>query len=390
MTPKLTVDPALLEYCTPRQKLILESIIETGSAKETARRLGFHRAYPSDVLNDIKRKAAKRGYSPDHSMTRTVPAGYAVKGVSTYYDADGVARGQWVKSSLDAEAQEAFRKAALEAMCAEIAPVAPIAGPSDTVSRLVTLYTFTDYHVGMLAWHREGGADWDLKIAESVGTKAMSALVAGAPKSKRAIVNIQGDFMHFDGHSPVTPTHGHILDADGRFGKVVDVAIRLIRQLVGIALQHHDQVELLIVEGNHDVASSLWLRKMFSVLYENEPRITVNDSELPYYVIQHGETMLAFHHGHLKKNDQLPILFAAQYPAMWGATRKRYCHTGHRHHTEEKEHSGMTVVQHPTLAARDAYASRGGWISERSATAITYDLTHGKVGSNTVCPEMFA
>ena len=36
-------------------------------------------------------------------------------------------------------------------------------------------------------------------------------------------------------------------------------------------------------------------------------------------------------------------------------------YTGHRHHTHEftKEFSGMTVTQHPTLAARDAYASRG-------------------------------
>ena len=41
-------------------------------------------------------------------------------------------------------------------------------------------------------------------------------------------------------------------------------------------------------------------------------------------------------------------------------------------------------------AARDAYAARGGWFSERSATAITYDLDHGRVQSNTVTAEMFS
>jgi hypothetical protein len=55
---------------------------------------------------------------------------------------------------------------------------------------------------------------------------------------------------------------------------------------------------------------------------------------------------------------------------------------------EEKEHSGMTVIQHSTLAARDAYASRGGWMSERHVTSITYSDKYGQVARNTVTPEM--
>jgi hypothetical protein len=129
---------------------------------------------------------------------------------------------------------------------------------------------------------------------------------------------------------------------------------------------------------------------MFQALYENEPRIKVIDSELPYYVYQHGQTMLAWHHGHLSKNNALPILFASQFPKMWGETKKRYAHCGHRHHVEEKEHSGMTVIQHSTLAARDAYASRGGWMSERHVTSITYSDKYGQVARNTVTPEMIA
>jgi hypothetical protein len=155
-----------------------------------------------------------------------------------------------------------------------------------------------------------------------------------------------------------------------------------------LALIRHEVVHVILAEGNHDIASSVWLRHMFKALYENEPRITVNDNELPYYVYQHGRVMLAFHHGHLSKNAALPLLFAAQFPAMWGETTKRYVHTGHRHHKDEKEHPGVTVVQHPTLAARDAYAARGGWISEREATAMTYHSQFGLVARNTVTPEM--
>ena len=138
------------------------------------------------------------------------------------------------------------------------------------------------------------------------------------------------------------------------------------------------------------MASSVWLRVLFKALFENEPRVEVVDSPLPYYCLQHGKTMLGFHHGHLKKNDQLPMLFAAQFSQMWGLTTKRYAHTGHRHHVEEKEHSGMTVVQHPTLAARDAYAARGGWIAERQVSCITYHKAYGQVSKVTIVPEMLA
>jgi hypothetical protein len=189
---------------------------------------------------------------------------------------------------------------------------------------------------------------------------------------------------------PVTPTSGHILDQDGRFSKIVQAAIRVLRQIVEMALAKHRHVFVLMAEGNHDMASSVWLRCMFKALYEREPRITVIESELPYYVHQHGATMLCFHHGHMKKNDDLPLLFAAQFPAIWGATSKRYCHTGHRHHHQEKEHSGMTVIQHPTLAARDAYAARGGWVAERQATAMTFHDQYGLVARNTVTPEMLS
>lgn len=202
------------------------------------------------------------------------------------------------------------------------------------------------------------------------------------------IVNQLGDFLHYDGLLPVTPTHGHVLDADGRYAKMVQVAVRILRRVVDMALAHHERVVVLLAEGNHDIASSVWLRTMFAALYEREPRVHVIDTELPYYVHQHGQTMLAFHHGHLQKNDKLPLLFAAQYPVVWGATTKRYAHTGHRHHVEEKEHSGMTVVQHATLAARDAHAARGGWIAERQVTAMTYSDRHGHVARNTVTPEM--
>lgn len=384
------IDERLKEWATPAQLKYIEAIELHGGARAAAKAMGVHHSSVGKAIDRLKAHAARQGYSPDHDMKRPVPDGFLLKGVSTYYDKDGNAAGQWVKSSVDRERQAELFKAAAEAMAEEMPRLAAIARPITTNADLCNLYTLTDSHVGMLAWHKEGGDDWDLGIAEKTLVGCFEQMMAAAPAAHVGIVNQLGDWLHYDGLSAITPLHGNVLDADGRFSKMVAAAIRILRRVIDLALIRHNEVHVILAEGNHDIASSVWLRHMFKALYENEPRVTVNDNELPYYVFQHGKVMLAFHHGHLSKNDALPILFAAQYPVMWGATSKRYVHTGHRHHKDEKEHPGITVVQHPTLAARDAYAARGGWISEREATAMTYHSQFGLVARNTVTPEMLA
>lgn len=381
------IDNNLRSWATVRDLEYIEAIESNGGIHGAARALKVARSSIQDAMRNLRNRAARQGYSPDHGMTHAVPDGYKVKGVSTLYK-DGAPIAQWVKSTADDQRQAEIQRAAFEALAEQLPRAEPVPPPSGTESGLCNVYTLTDCHVGMLAWHKEGGADWDVTIAERTLTGCFAHMVDTAPRAESCVIAQLGDFLHSDGLQPVTPTSGHVLDQDGRFSKIVQAAIRVLRLLVEKALTRHRRVFVLMAEGNHDLASSVWLRCMFKALYEKEPRVVVIESELPYYVHQHGATMLCWHHGHMKKNDDLPLLFAAQFPAVWGTTTKRYAHTGHRHHHEEKEHSGMTVIQHPTLAARDAYAARGGWVAERQATAMTFHARWGLVARNTVTPEM--
>ena len=386
------VDPTLKQWATSAQARYIDAINETGSASAAARQLGLAKSTVIQAMINLKKRAAIKGWSPDHDMTRTVPDGFSVKGVSSYYgqnDAgETVLKGQWVKSRADDERREQIMRAAFEAMAVELPRLAPIPAPTETYDQLCNLYTMTDCHVGMLAWHQEGGANWNLKIAETELTGCFRQMIASSPPARSCVINQLGDWLHFDSMEAVTPTNRHLLDADGRFQKVVVASLRVLRAMVDAALEQHERVHIIMAEGNHDIASSVWLRVMFSALYEHEPRVTVNESALPYYMHRHGRTVLWFHHGHLKKAEGLPGLFAAQFPVAWGETTKRYIHLGHCHHEMVKEHAGVKVVQHPTLAARDAYAARAGYTSERQATAYTYHSEFGQVASFTVTPEM--
>lgn len=382
------IDERLMEFATERQLAYLKAVNLHGSARKAAKVLGVTKTAISCSLQRLKRAAALRGYAPAHDMTHVAPEGFLTKGTSTYYDSDGKLRGQWVKTNLDPDKVTELLREMWSTFALDLPKAPNISPPKKVSENLLNLYTFTDYHLGMLAWHKEGGDDWDLDIAIGLLRASFLLMMQRCPPAKKCIINIQGDFLHTDGLKAITPGHGHVLDADSRYRKMCLAAIMIIKEMVALALTQHEEVELLICEGNHDEAGSGWLQLCFLMHFSECPRVTVHDQALPFYAIQHGKTMLAFHHGHKMKNEQLPLLFASQFGEMWGRTTKRFCNTGHRHHLDIKEHSGMTVMQHPTLAARDAHASRGGWMSERAAIGMTFHDRFGKYDEKWVTPEM--
>jgi hypothetical protein len=387
---KTIIDPKLLEFATPRQAQYVEATNRIGSMRGAAREFGVAKSTIHNSITRLKIVAAAGGYAPGHFESGAA-AGFTMGKVTVQRGPDGDVERTWERQHPDRQAWLEAIRATIDEAKESLPRVKPTKGPGHADSRLCNLFVLTDAHIGALAWHREGGADWDLSIAEQTIIGAFSHMIATAPKARRAVVTFLGDVVHQDSNKSITPAHGHLLDADSRPRKIISAVVRIMRTIIRMALERHDEVHVVCGEGNHDeYTSGNVLPEVFGILYENEPRVTVNDAVLPYYVLQHGKVMLGFHHGHKKAPTQLPLYFATAHAQMWGETTKRYAHCGHRHHVEEKEHSGMKVVQHSTLAARDAHASRGGWFSERQAIAITYHEEYGEVARLTVTPEMLA
>ena len=373
--------PAARQFTDAQMHAALEKT--GGVQRKAAELLGVT---PGAVANRLAQ--ARRGIAPESDWTKPVPEGYRVKGVSTLYDGDGQLRAQWVKSQIDPDAMERVVREALAAMGERIPRAKATAGPKRTHEQLLNLYVITDFHLGMLSWHEETGADWDTAIAEDMLVRWFEQAIAQAPAAETGVLAQLGDFLHWDGLDAVTPASKHLLDADTRFQKLVRVAIRALRRVIGLLLTKHAKVHLVMAEGNHDPASSIWLREWFAVLFEDEPRVTVDLSPDPYYCVEHGKTALFFHHGHKRKPANVDTVFAAKFREVFGRTGHAYAHMGHMHHIDQRETNLMVVEQHRTLAAPDAYASRGGWVSGRDAQVITYHDTRGEVGRVRVSADM--
>jgi len=334
------------------------------------------------------KRLAERGFSPKHDMVHEVPAPFLLKGTSTLYK-DGKSVLQWVKTKLDPEREAELIREFIEGISSDLPRAEPVPAPTWILpERRLNLFPITDYHLGMLAWGEESGDDWDIKIAEALVIKWLSRAIEDAPQAGTAVLANLGDFLHWDGLAAVTPQSRHVLDADSRYTKLVRVAVRIIRKMIELLLETHDKVHVIMAEGNHDEASSVWLRETLPLIYEKEPRITFDQSSDPYYCYEFGKVALTFHHGHKANFKRLESTLLGKFRAVFGRTDYFYCHTGHLHHLKMDETGTMVLEQHRTLAAKDAYASRGGWLSQRSASVITYDSEFGEVRRATITPAM--
>lgn len=383
---------SLLQFCkTERQKEIISRVEEGKSQREIAKELKISRSTVVTHVETVKLSAAKKGYSPEHDYTHPVPDGFKIRGVSTLYT-DGKPVSQWVKSQSDEERQLELLIERMENSLELVKPFKPTKPPKRSDDRLLSLLTVTDFHVGSACWEAETGDNFDTKIAADIFLNAMHDMLAACPNSKTGMLNILGDFIHFDGINlqPVTSGNFHVLDADTRYTKIVDVAMSIVREAVKMMLARFERVVVVVAEGNHDISSSVWLRKYIKHLFEGS-RVEVIDNPFPYYAYLHGNCMLGFHHGHKMKLANLHKLFASEprFREMWGkASGGVYIHMGHYHHERVIEDGGAVAEMHPSLTGRSSYEARGGWVSQRGAKVITYDKLEGEVHRTTIRPRL--
>jgi DNA repair exonuclease SbcCD nuclease subunit len=77
---------------------------------------------------------------------------------------------------------------------------------------------------------------------------------------------------------------------------------------VELLLEKHKAVRVIVCEGNHDMASSLWIRKAIGRIFMKNERVTIDDTDFPFYAYLHGDIMIGFHHGHKVKNKEEYLL----------------------------------------------------------------------------------
>lgn len=372
-------DPALRTWATKRQIEFLDAIDRHGSIHAAAKELGLNRNGIYASMSGLQAKAARMGYAPGHDMRHPVPSPFVVKGVSTYYDREGEARGQWVKSAVDRDRSEEIVREFVSGLVEDARGLSPsIAPPAHADADLLCVYPMGDPHFGLKAWQDETGESFDLLIAESLTNGAIDRLVTSAPDAETAILLNLGDFFHADNQDNRTRS-GHQLDVDTRWSKVMQVGLRAMVHAIKRCLEKHAKVIVRNVKGNHDTHSSFALALALDAYFSNNARVTVDLSPAPFWFHRFGKNLIGATHGDGIKMANLPGIMAHDRAVDWGLTQFRYFYIGHVHHDEVKEFPGVKCESFRTLAARDAWHAGQGYRAGRDMRLIVLHSEFGEI-----------
>jgi hypothetical protein len=373
---------ALLPFCiTERQTETITALLNSLTQKEAATKLGINDRKVRETLARIRLTASKRGWSPEHDMTRPCPDTHVVKGVSTFYDEDGLPIRQWVKSDLKKESQEAALQSFADALMEDLPKYTPsVIQPLTKLPKHLTAYVIGDAHIGMkVTKERNGDADWDLEIAERVTVGAIEKLIHASGGSDVGLMLDLGDFGHSDNLQNTTSSGQNHMDMDGDYGDSVAAQVRVYRRSIDLLLKAHNKVILMQVRGNHNSSTSRCMNIMLKAFYESEPRVEVMDNAHKFQHITYGSNLLVTHHGDRMKPQRAFEYVARSLSKEWGQSDHKHMLMGHIHHSTSVEIASMLVETFQALPSGDAWHSDSGYGAKRTMSSIIYDFDHGEI-----------
>lgn len=227
-----------------------------------------------------------------------------------------------------------------------------------------------DAHIGKLAWGEETEqGDYDLEISADLYVKAAEEnlnLSAGFNFSK--VIFILGqDFLHAENYLHQTPLGGNILDVDSRLPKIyakakasVLKAIRLCREIA--------PVEVIWVPGNHDMHASFYMSDVVKEHFRNDKMVEV-DNKPPWRKARlWGNLLVGYTHDANIRMTNVVNMLPQFWPELWGRSKYREWHTGHKHKKTEWKFmplltvGGVVIRQIPTLSTIDAWHYQHGFV----------------------------
>jgi hypothetical protein len=233
--------------------------------------------------------------------------------------------------------------------------------------------SLVDHHWGKLAWDKEVGEDYDVKIAEQRYVTAIVSLLRKArafPISK-ILFPIGSDFFHIN-NAENTTVHGTKQDVDSRLQRIVktaaDSVVWSLEECRKVA-----PVDVIYVPGNHDKLTSWFFCKILEAWFRGCDEVNIDASETARKYFRFGVNLLGFTHGDEEPHQALPTIMASERKKDWAECRQFEWHIGHFHKRKETRflagdtlgNVGVRIL--PSLSGTDAWHYGKGYVQGQKA-----------------------
>jgi hypothetical protein len=248
-----------------------------------------------------------------------------------------------------------------------------------------------DVHFGMLAWGRETGTDYDIDIAQELFLYAVQDLLekSSGYNPKRILFPFGNDFLHIDDPTNQTPQNHNLLDVDSRLIKIYQQAKKSVVKAINYC-REIAPVDVIWVPGNHDPMTSYYMCDVIDHIFADDKDVTVDIGPKYRKYYPWGDCLIAYTHGVEEPLRDLPSIVATEEPVLWGASKYREIHIGHKHkkmqmHWVNVDSMPGTVIRMiPSIAGTDQWHYKKGYIKNyHAAESYLWDAKHGVIGQFT-------
>ena len=237
-----------------------------------------------------------------------------------------------------------------------------------------------DVHIGKLADAFETGKEYNSQIAVQRVREGVEGILNECNGFKiDKILFIGGnDILHTDTPKRTT-TSGTSQDTDGmwyrNFLMAKDLYIEILEKLLAVA-----DVHFTFNPSNHDYTNGFFLANVIETYFKNCENITFDCSIAHRKYYTYGNNLIATTHGDGAKQNDLPLLMAAE-SEDYSKCKKRYIYIHHFHHKIGKDYPGVTLESLRSPSEADSWHHRNGY--QHCPVAIEAFIHHKEHGQTT-------
>lgn len=367
----------LLNSCKNKHQIdiVNQYIKNKKNISKTAERLGVTYDTVQKVIervrkNVVENKDIKKIIDKDFDID--------VNATSTLYDSEGNIINKWVKKNNSKNNLKILIDKFIKEYSSKLPKYVSEKNSNSTYEDNLIVYPIVDIHLGMLSLLEETGTEWNLKEADKLIRTCISKLISRSPRCKECLICNLGDYFHVDNVFNKTPTNGNFLDVDGRYSKILNIGVKLIRYIIEYATTKHKNITVINCIGNHDLCGSMWLNAALQHIYEDNKNIHIINNSSPRQYYKYGNTLIGMTHGMDCSFRELPLVMASEKSKEWGQTKFHYWYTGHIHQDKKSEFPGCIVESFKTIAGKDAWTNSKGYLSYRGVSCIVIDPKNGE------------
>ena len=144
----------------------------------------------------------------------------------------------------------------------------------------------------------------------------------------------------------------NILTYEQGFEAISEFNIAITRLLKA----YSTEVEIILLNGNHDHNVSWHLAHLLSRLFSNTPNITVNSELVNTKIITYGNNLMALNHGDATKPKDLAAKLPIIAKEQWSSHDNYFIITGDKHTELAQDFNGIMCYRVPQLSS-----SKSAW-----------------------------